>query len=127
MATCPIPGQTATSHGLLSFNSSAMFGSPLPPCRLTCDHGIPVGFPQEPCRLMSGNGWCGALDAGPPINVRTKTKPDRCSPEYLALLRAFPSRPIRGDHAHRRAVGVVNGLLDRPALTADEADYLDVL
>jgi HTH-type transcriptional regulator/antitoxin HigA len=61
------------------------------------------------------------------MNVRTTTKLDPCSPEYLALLRAFPPRPIRGDREHRRAVDVVNGLLDRPALTQDEVDYLDVL
>jgi HTH-type transcriptional regulator/antitoxin HigA len=61
------------------------------------------------------------------MNVRTTTKPDSCSPEYLALLRVFPPRPIRGDREHRRALEIVNGLLDRPALTVDEADYLEVL
>jgi len=61
------------------------------------------------------------------MTVRTKPKPHACSPEYLALLRAFPPRPIRSDDEHRRAVDVVNGLLDRPALIPDEADYLDVL
>jgi HTH-type transcriptional regulator/antitoxin HigA len=59
--------------------------------------------------------------------MNVKTKRDRFSPEYLALLRAFPPRPIRGDDEHRRAIEVVNGLLDRPALTPDEEDYLDVL
>jgi HTH-type transcriptional regulator / antitoxin HigA len=59
--------------------------------------------------------------------VRTKTEPGRSSNEYLALLRAFPPRPIRDDDEHRRAVAVVNGLLDRPALNPDEEDYLDVL
>src|ERR1700677_3614385 len=59
------------------------------------------------------------------MNVRTK--PHASSSEYLALLRAFPPRPIRGDDEHRRAIEVVNGLLDRPALTSDEEDYLDVL
>ncbi len=61
------------------------------------------------------------------MNVGTKTRPDRCSPEYLALVRAFPPRPIRDDDDHRRAIEVVNGLLDRQSLTADEEDYLDVL
>ena len=61
------------------------------------------------------------------MNVRKKSQPDCCSPEYLTLVRAFPPRPIRGDHEHGRAVEVVNGLLDRPALTAEEEDYLDVL
>ena len=36
-------------------------------------------------------------------------------------------RPIRNEDEHRRAVAVVNGLLDRPALNRDEEDYLDVL
>src|ERR1700757_3420663 len=61
------------------------------------------------------------------MSVRTKTQPDHTSGEYLALLRAFPPRPIRDEDGHRRAVAVVNDLLDRPALTPDEADYLDVL
>ncbi len=61
------------------------------------------------------------------MGVRTKTKPGRSSGEYLALLRTFPPRPIRDDDEHRRAIAVVNGLLDRPALTPDEEDYLDVL
>jgi HTH-type transcriptional regulator/antitoxin HigA len=61
------------------------------------------------------------------VNVRTKTKPDHGSPEYLELLRVFPPRPIRGDDQHRRAVEVVNLLLDRPALTPDQEDYLDLL
>jgi HTH-type transcriptional regulator / antitoxin HigA len=61
------------------------------------------------------------------MSVRTKIKSDGGSPEYLALLRGFPPRPIRGDDDHRRAIAVVNGLLDRPALSPDEEDYLDVL
>jgi HTH-type transcriptional regulator / antitoxin HigA len=61
------------------------------------------------------------------MNAGTKAKCDRCSPEYLALVRAFPLRPIRGDDEHRRAIAVVDGFLDRPALTAEEDDYLDVL
>jgi HTH-type transcriptional regulator / antitoxin HigA len=61
------------------------------------------------------------------MSVRTKIKPDGGSPEYLALLRGFPPRPIRDDHEHRRAIAVVNDLLDRPVLSPDEEDYLDVL
>jgi HTH-type transcriptional regulator/antitoxin HigA len=61
------------------------------------------------------------------MNVRTNTRQHRCSPEYLGLLRAFPLRPIRGDDEHRQAVEFVNGLLDRPALSPDAQDYLDVL
>ena len=59
--------------------------------------------------------------------MSVKTKPPHGSSEYLALLRAFPPRPIRGDDEHRRAIEVVNSLLDRPALSRDEEDYLDVL
>jgi HTH-type transcriptional regulator / antitoxin HigA len=59
--------------------------------------------------------------------MNVKTKRPHGSPEYLALLRAFPPRPIRGDDEHRRAIEVVNSLLDRPALSQDEEDYLDVL
>jgi HTH-type transcriptional regulator/antitoxin HigA len=61
------------------------------------------------------------------MTVRAKAKTDRGSPEYLALLRAFPPRPIRNDREHRHSVEVVNRLLDRPKLTSDEEDYLDVL
>jgi HTH-type transcriptional regulator / antitoxin HigA len=61
------------------------------------------------------------------IPMKVTTKPQAASSEYLALLRAFPPRPIHCDDEHRRAVEVVNGLLDRPALTFDEEDYLDVL
>ena len=46
---------------------------------------------------------------------------------YLALVRGFPPRPIRSEDKHRRAIAVVNGLLDRPTLNRDEEDYLDVL
>jgi HTH-type transcriptional regulator/antitoxin HigA len=60
------------------------------------------------------------------MRARTKSRPDRSS-GYLALLRSFPPRPIRDDDEHRRAIAVVNGLLDRPALSPDEEDYLDVL
>ena len=56
-----------------------------------------------------------------------KTKPPRCSPEYLALVGSFPLRPIRDDAEHRRAIEVVNSLIDRPALSPDQEDYLDVL
>ncbi len=48
-------------------------------------------------------------------------------PQILALLGTFPPRPIRNDREHQRSVEVVNSLLDRPTLTLDEEDYLDVL
>jgi HTH-type transcriptional regulator/antitoxin HigA len=61
------------------------------------------------------------------MSVGTKTHTKGCSPKYLSLLQAFPPRPIRDDEDHRRTIAVVNGLLDRPTLTSDEEDYLDVL
>jgi HTH-type transcriptional regulator/antitoxin HigA len=59
--------------------------------------------------------------------VSVKTRSHRVSAAYLALLRAFPPRPIRDGEEHRRVIAVVNSLLDRPALNADQQDYLDVL
>ena len=56
-------------------------------------------------------------------NVRTLSKPNR----YLELITAFPLRPIDSETALDRAVTVVDSLLDRPKLTRDERDYLDVL
>lgn len=46
---------------------------------------------------------------------------------YLELIEAFPLRPLRTDRDLARAIKVVDQLLDRGKLTADEADYLDVL
>jgi HTH-type transcriptional regulator / antitoxin HigA len=59
--------------------------------------------------------------------MTVKTDPQRVSAAYLALLRGFAPRPIRNDDEHRRAIAVVNGLLDRPALVPDEADHLEVI
>ena len=53
--------------------------------------------------------------------------PAHISAEYLALLRAYPPRPIHGDDDHLRTIDVVNDLLGRPSLSPDEEDYLDVL
>lgn len=49
------------------------------------------------------------------------------SPAYLKLVRSFPLRPIRTEKELDNAINVVNSLLDRDDLSADEADYLDVL
>jgi HTH-type transcriptional regulator/antitoxin HigA len=46
---------------------------------------------------------------------------------YLELVRGFPLRPIRAEEDLQRAIAVINSLIDRDALTPDEADYLDVL
>jgi HTH-type transcriptional regulator / antitoxin HigA len=59
--------------------------------------------------------------------MSVETRLSQTSTQYLALLNEFPPRPIRSDEQHRRAVEVVNALLDRTSLTADEEDYLDVL
>ena len=59
--------------------------------------------------------------------MTVKLKLQRKSAGYLALLEQYPPRPIRTDAEHRRAISVINGLLDRSALTSDEEDFLDVL
>src|SRR2546423_4637912 len=46
---------------------------------------------------------------------------------YLDLVRRFPLRPLRSDADLDAAVAVIDGLIDRPTLTAPEQDYLDVL
>ena len=46
---------------------------------------------------------------------------------YLDLVRQFPLRPLRTDADLDAAIAVIDTLLDRPALTAPEQDYLDVL
>jgi len=46
---------------------------------------------------------------------------------YLDLVRRFPLRPLRTDADLDVAVAIIDGLLDRPKLTAPERDYLDVL
>jgi HTH-type transcriptional regulator/antitoxin HigA len=81
----------------------------------------------QSCRPVGLLGRVHEIEKGNCMNVRTKTTPQSCSSEYLALLRAFPPRPIRDDRENRQAITVVNSLLDRPALTPDEEDYLDVL
>jgi hypothetical protein len=56
------------------------------------------------------------------MSAQTMIQPGRPSGDYLALLRAFPPRPIRDDDRYRRAIAIVNDLLDRPALAPDEED-----
>jgi HTH-type transcriptional regulator/antitoxin HigA len=46
---------------------------------------------------------------------------------YLDLIQSFPPRPIRSSQDFEATQAVVNNLLDKEVLTADEADYLDVL
>lgn len=47
--------------------------------------------------------------------------------KYLQLLQAFPPRPITSDVNLKETQSVINQLLDKPDLTAEEEDYLDVL
>ncbi|MEG3436932.1 transcriptional regulator [Pannus brasiliensis CCIBt3594] len=47
--------------------------------------------------------------------------------DYLALLHKFPPRPIRNDEELEATQEVVNSLLDKPSLTVEERDYLNVL
>jgi len=46
---------------------------------------------------------------------------------YLDLVRRFPLRPLRTDAELDQAIAVIDSLIDRPALTVPEQDYLDVL
>jgi HTH-type transcriptional regulator/antitoxin HigA len=51
----------------------------------------------------------------------------KVSDSYLALIRAFPLRPLRSEKDLDEAIRVVNALAVRPNLDASEEDYLDVL
>jgi HTH-type transcriptional regulator/antitoxin HigA len=51
----------------------------------------------------------------------------RTEDRYLELIRRFPLRPLRSDADLDAAVAVIDSLIDQPALTAPEQDYLDVL
>jgi HTH-type transcriptional regulator/antitoxin HigA len=46
---------------------------------------------------------------------------------YLQLLQGFPPRPITSDVNLKETQSVINQLLDKPDLTTEEEDYLDVL
>jgi HTH-type transcriptional regulator/antitoxin HigA len=46
---------------------------------------------------------------------------------YLELLKTFPPRPITSEEQLLATQQVIDDLLDRPELTPDERDYLDVL
>lgn len=51
----------------------------------------------------------------------------RARDTWLHLVRRFPLRPIRSERELDRAAGVIDELLARPRLDADERDYLEVL
>jgi len=47
--------------------------------------------------------------------------------KYLDLMRQFPPRPIRPERDLDRAAKVIDSLIDRPSLSSDKKDYLNVL
>jgi HTH-type transcriptional regulator/antitoxin HigA len=61
------------------------------------------------------------------MGAKTASARQPSSDRYLEMLRAFPPRPIRNDREHRRAIEVIDGLIDRGRLTREEQDYLEVL
>lgn len=48
-------------------------------------------------------------------------------PSYSDLLNNFPPRPIKSEEQLAKTQGVIDALLDRPELTPDEQDYLNLL
>lgn len=47
--------------------------------------------------------------------------------QYMELLQQFPPRPIKSDEELEITIEKVNSLVDKPELTQDEKDYLDLL
>ena len=47
--------------------------------------------------------------------------------KYMQLLQDFPPRPITSEADFAATQAVINRLLDKPELTPEEEDYLDVL
>lgn len=58
---------------------------------------------------------------------RTQTRAARANDTYLALVRRFPLRPIRGEADLDAAIAIIDELTDRNDLDPGEDDYLDVL
>jgi HTH-type transcriptional regulator/antitoxin HigA len=56
-----------------------------------------------------------------------KAAPPPAGPRYHELVHRFPLRVLRRDADLDAAITVVNSLIDRPGLSPDEQDYLDVL
>lgn len=52
---------------------------------------------------------------------------DEAASRYFELVHRLPLRPIQTDAGLGAAVAMIDSLLDRPELTPDEEDYLDVL
>jgi HTH-type transcriptional regulator/antitoxin HigA len=59
--------------------------------------------------------------------MATANRPENAQDRYLDLVLRFPLRPLRSEDDLDKAVGIVDSLLDRRDLAADEEDYLDVL
>jgi HTH-type transcriptional regulator / antitoxin HigA len=58
----------------------------------------------------------------------TEVRPrGRTSDRYFALVQELPLRPISSDGELDRAIAMIDRLLARRELAADETDYLDVL
>ena len=47
--------------------------------------------------------------------------------KYLQLLQQFPPRTINSDEELDKTIAVIDELLDRPSLSSEESDYLNVL
>src|SRR5919202_3056268 len=62
------------------------------------------------------------------INKTGKTTSGSRSPSaYIELLKSFPPRPISSEEELLANQSVIDSLIDRPELTPDEQDYLNVL
>ncbi len=59
--------------------------------------------------------------------MATAHRPGKSKDRYLDLVLRFPLRPIRSDKELDEAVRMVDSLLDRRDLAAEEQDYLEVL
>jgi HTH-type transcriptional regulator / antitoxin HigA len=54
-------------------------------------------------------------------------KSNRVPQSYAALIATFPLRPLHDEVDYDNALEIAESLVGRPDLTADQADYLDVL
>ena len=59
--------------------------------------------------------------------MRTRAKKKPVKDRYLELVQCVPLRPIRSESELDEAINMVNYLIDRPQMNADERDYLAVL
>src|SRR5438309_9193665 len=65
------------------------------------------------------------LERSEDMKARTKKKTGKN--RYLELVQYVPLRPIRSESDLDEAINMVDYLIDREKLNADEKDYLDVL